>query len=126
MNKIRRWLTPPTFEDEQKSRIALMLHIILLTVLAATFLVMIVSWLGDHILTPPLMAIGMGLTMAAIWFMRRGHLTWAGLIFLLSFTAFLTLLMHAGDGVPCVVDARIFRVVFNEAFYNPPHLQFLE
>ncbi len=99
MNKISNLLRAPIFENEQKNRIAYILHIILLTVLVAIFMILIVGCLTDQPLTSKLMAIGMGLILVAIWFLRRGYLTQASLIFLLSFLAFLTLLAHSAGGV---------------------------
>ncbi len=99
MNKISNLLKPPIFEDEQKNRIAYMLRIILLTMLVALFLVMIVAWLSDYTLTLYLMVIDIGLLLVTIWFMRRGYLMRASLIFLLSLAAILTFLAYSNDGI---------------------------
>jgi len=96
---IRNWLIPPKFDNEQKSRIAYILHIILLTMVAASFLFMIVAWLSDYTQLLRVMVIGIGLLLTAIWFTRRGYLTQASLIFLLSFLALLTLLAYTNEGV---------------------------
>ncbi len=98
MKKIRNWLTAPVFEDEQKTRIAFMQHIFLLTVLVACFLILLVSWLSGGKITPPAMVLGMGLVLIALWVLRRGYLTQAGLIFLLGFLAFLTFLAFISNG----------------------------
>lgn len=84
--QLRRWMTPPVFaEDEEKTRIARLLYIILIVVMALVMMFSVPAFL----LTPEIGRILIEILLA-IWavlmliLLRRGHVYLAG--FLLSFT----------------------------------------
>ncbi len=86
MQKIfRNLLTPPVFEDAEKTRLARLLHVILITVMS----LLIVFSIPAFVLTPQLSRLLIELTLAGwsifmLFLMRRGYVRAAG--FLMSLT----------------------------------------
>jgi signal transduction histidine kinase/putative methionine-R-sulfoxide reductase with GAF domain len=87
------------FEDEEQNRIARILHLILFTLLIASGLITLITWLLGRTLTPWLTLVGSVVIVAAMWLMRRGYLAQSGLLVLFTFWGILTFLAYYGDGI---------------------------
>jgi signal transduction histidine kinase len=97
---LRRYLSPPIFEDEEQNRVVRLLNIFLWTTLIAAGLMSVVLW-------------GFGGASRGIWFtiliilmtpvsmglMRRGHLTASASMILLAVAVLLIYLPFRGDGL---------------------------
>jgi hypothetical protein len=86
---IKRILAPPTFEDEEKSRVARLLNVVVLAVLAAaiTIFVIVAVFYGrssapDLLFTSLTAAIFVPLTLGLLLLVRRGYLPIPAIILL--------------------------------------------
>jgi two-component system cell cycle sensor histidine kinase/response regulator CckA len=103
-SRIKRMLTPPVFEDKEKTRIARILGIILWSVVAVVS-VLIVTWLitgKSHELGPYafvantfIIAVAIGL----LFLIRKGYLKSAGFIFVAFIWSNITFQAFTSDGV---------------------------
>lgn len=97
LERIRSWFTPPVFEDEDKTRAAALLNMMLWIVGLAAFLV--VGWLvslgasldASWLFTALTCGLLLSLVTALLWALRRGHILWAGIPFLLVIWGVVTL-----------------------------------
>lgn len=99
MPKFYQWLTPPTFNSNEQTRIARILHVILLTLLIGSASITVVIWFNNRPVTPWITLTGTIVTAVAIWLMRIGYLYQAGSLVLLAFLGILTLLAYKGYGI---------------------------
>lgn len=103
-SRIKRMLTPPVFEDKEKTRIARILGIILWSVVAVVS-ILIVTWLitgKSHELGPYafvantfIIAVAIGL----LFLIRKGYLKSAGFIFVAFIWSNITFQAFTSDGV---------------------------
>ena len=96
MNRIRQFITPPIFEDEEKTRTAGLLNIILIAVFViASALTLVVGLLGSADM--PSLATGAATAVWALvlWFvMRRGHVQLASVFLSFMFLVNVTVAVY--------------------------------
>ena len=85
LDNIRRLLAPPVFEDEDKTRVAVLLNTILwiLTAIAGVAALFFL-FLPDAALYLPLVGVFLLGYIVSMWLMRQGRLSAASLLFLVS------------------------------------------
>jgi len=101
LNRIRMFVTAPVFEDEDETRTARLLYVVLLTFFVAIVLVIVASLIADGLpsdsgdlflpLSSIILAVVMGGLLACV---RRGYLRWPSIIFLFLLWAVVTLWMY--------------------------------
>lgn len=100
LKRLRSFLMPPVFDDEDKQRKAALLHAILLVMLGVAVLIylLLVSFS-----TPTFAAIGAGLVLAfdllAMVFLRKGRVQLAGQLFVWTLWAFLAGMSYFMGGI---------------------------
>ena len=104
VSRIKDLLTPPVFEDEEKSRIARILGIILWSVIAvvgALILIWLVTGKSDQLGPYAFVANGVIIAVAIglLFLIRNGHVKPAGLIFVIFLWANITFQAYTSDGV---------------------------
>lgn len=105
MHAIRHLLTPPTFSDPEQTRIARVLHNILVTVFVAVVLVVIMSLITERLITVSTLSLYLLATVGSFILSRYGYLRLASLIIVLGFLALLTYLLWQGNGIHDVAIA---------------------
>ena len=99
LNKIKSSLEPPTFGDEEKDRVARMLNIVLLALLAASVLSAITNWMVGYYTVVVVVLLGIIPTLIAYWLMRHGHFTQASILELGLMLLITMVLLLYGNGV---------------------------
>jgi two-component system cell cycle sensor histidine kinase/response regulator CckA len=94
----RSWLTPPTLEDEEKRRIASLLHLMSLTLLAVSATTAVIALVFSHTRSALTLIIGSAGPIGALWLTRHARLKAASLLLLLVFLGVLTILLYNSDG----------------------------
>jgi len=97
-DSIRRFLSPPIFEDEEQTRIAGLLHAFALALLVACTLAMISSLLFGYGVIAWVVVIGMLGPGGALYLAHQRRLTFASLFLLLSLLVLLDMLLYMTDG----------------------------
>jgi PAS domain S-box-containing protein len=100
-NRIRAWLSPPVFEDGEKTRVASLLNTMLLTILASAAAYVVatpfviphpaLSWLSTGMAVVPILS--------ALFLMRRGRVRLASALLCLVMWSAVTLLTVFSGGV---------------------------
>jgi PAS domain S-box-containing protein len=113
LTRIRKWLAPPVFEDEDKTRAARMLNTTLLAVLAIVVMAGIASplvftelWQGWAF-----MSIAALLALGGLLLMRRGHVRLAAGLFSYGVWALHTLLAFISGGMSSFIPASGYMFV---------------
>ena len=99
MTRARRLISPPVFRDPEQTRIASLIYLISLTLLAASILAAISSQLFGYYRPASALIIGAGGVLGVLGLTRRGHLRYASLLLLLMFLGVLNYLLYVGDGI---------------------------
>ena len=102
MNHLSTWLRPPRFEDEEKTREAFLLHVILWALIAVPILFLAYTLLFSQetkgrALTQALCGVVVNAFLLAL--LRRGHVRTASIIQIVSFWIFFTGTALTGAGV---------------------------
>jgi GAF domain-containing protein len=103
---IRQFLAPPTFEDEEKTRVAWLLNIVLLALVASSLFITLAA-VGVHVFRPDsetaftlLSGIIMTVVFAALWFLeQRGHLQLASIVVVSITWALITIWIYTVSGL---------------------------
>ncbi|MBN1976078.1 MAG: GAF domain-containing protein [Anaerolineae bacterium] len=106
--RIRKFLAPPVFEDEEKTRVAALLNTILLAffVIASVFTVVAGLSVSTTTVTSLLIGSGTGILSLALWFaMRRGYVRLASLLFSIIVMAGITLALYSSGNVQSSMSA---------------------
>jgi uncharacterized membrane protein len=99
VDRIKSFLAPPTFANEEENRIAGILNAILLTLLTAGIVMtMIMALFGERITTITLFIAVSGLFIC-YGVMRHGHLQITGILVLLVLIIMVVAILLAGTGV---------------------------
>ena len=89
--RLRQWCVPPQFSDEEETRLAGLLHIILLSTIAALIIFILVSQLMGASLKATAINSGIVVVTAGLWFgVRQGHAKFVGWISILVIWGFFT------------------------------------
>jgi signal transduction histidine kinase len=111
--RIHRFLSPPLFDDEEKTRIARLLQVVLLAMIVGTFLIglalPIISPNRLHRLGLNIAVIGFGL--AHLVLLRRGHVRWAANGFAVFLWAIVTYASATTGGINSTVFAGFVLVI---------------
>ncbi len=99
LGRIRQWLAAPTFEDEEKSRVAGLAHVMCLVLLVAAAAGAVVAAADHYVESALMLAVGAAGALCALWLLRRGHLVSASMLVLLFFLAVLVGLLYVGSGI---------------------------
>ncbi len=99
LSQIKRWVAPPIFEDEEKSRVAAILNIILLTILAASVPVIIIGLQVQNPNTLPAVATTDVIVLISLWLVHRGHLTLPSYLIPLMMLGVITCILYGGQGI---------------------------
>jgi len=97
--RLRRWITPPSFDDEEQSRVAGLLYLTSLALLAVAILTAVGSAMVGHLATAQALAVGALGPLAALWLTRRGRLRAAGFTGFAIFLGVLDYILYIGDGI---------------------------
>ncbi len=97
--KIQPLLKPPVFADAEQTRVAGLLHVVSLTLLAALALTAIAGALLGHLRVAEALATGILGPLASLWLMRRGRLRAAGLAPLMVILVILNYFLYRADGL---------------------------
>jgi GAF domain-containing protein len=115
---IRQFLAPPTFEDEEKTRVAWLLNIVLLA-LAASSLLITLAAVGVHFLRPDsataftlLSGIIMTVIFAALWFLgHRGHLRLVSIVVVSITWALITIWIYTVSGLSGDESSLVYALI---------------
>lgn len=95
---LKNWLTPPHFSEFSTNLSARILHIILLTVGAACFLVLIPSLFLGYTGNIVAMIFGISMVIIALYLSRRGRIQVASMILVVAMLVAITFLQIQGQG----------------------------
>ena len=103
-NWLKKQLAPPVFEDEEKTRIARILGIILWTIVAvvgALIIVWVATGRSDDLGPYAFLANGIiiGVSIGLLFLIRKGHVKTAGLIFVIFLWINISFQAFTSDGV---------------------------
>ncbi len=99
LNSMRKMFAPPVFEGEEKTRVARILHSVLMVGILATIGVAIASAArGDRTTVVVMLVTSLFLVMSLGW-VRRGNLTLPSVIVPLLAVGAVTFIVSIGDGV---------------------------
>ncbi|RPH60188.1 MAG: PAS domain S-box protein, partial [Chloroflexi bacterium] len=98
-SRLLTFLSPPVFDDEENTRIAKFLHFIILTVFTIAMLTALTDSLAGVLTTAYVLGAGISPLGIAYWLLRRGHVTVASYIVVVSMIAAITVLLSVGQGI---------------------------
>jgi PAS domain S-box-containing protein len=96
---LRVLLSPPVFDDEEKSRIARFLHIVVVTIVSVSVLVGIIDALAGVFTTAYMLSIIVLPLLVVFWVARHGRVTLASYIMVVSMVVAITVLLSVGQGI---------------------------
>jgi PAS domain S-box-containing protein len=101
--KIFSLLSPPDFGDEEKNRVAEILHVIALSILSGfTTLVLLRAIAGQYQFVVQTLLVG-AMIILSIVFLRKGHLQWAEGLLLWTVMGFITYLLFTAGGLHNII-----------------------
>lgn len=97
--QIKQLLSPPLFEDKEKSYSAGIINIIVLTVLAASILTLVSTAAFSTLTEDTIVLLGIAIvsSLVALWILRRGYLKLAGTLVALMISGVVTYSLFTGD-----------------------------
>jgi signal transduction histidine kinase len=109
----RRFISPPIFDDEEKTRVARLLRVILFAIIVGTVLLgLSLPLIAPERLSRGLINVFIVLVAIGDWFLaRRGYVRQAALLFAFSIWAIVTFASLTGGGVTSTVFGGYFIVV---------------
>lgn len=99
LNSVRKLLTPPVFEDEEKTRLARILHNVLWVSLAGITAFVILSLTQGSVEATATMVTSDFLILASLGLLYRGRLTFPSLVVSLTGLAAVTFILITGSGI---------------------------
>ncbi|MBN1953575.1 MAG: GAF domain-containing protein [Anaerolineae bacterium] len=111
---MKQFFAPPIFEDQNKTRVASLLNVMLLTILAATVVgtaIVIPLEPGEFVFN---LAFGVVLTLLVLWLrwlVRRGRLQFVGTVLSTVLWISITILIYMGNGIRDPIMSGYFLVV---------------
>jgi PAS domain S-box-containing protein len=99
LNSIRKLLTPPVFEDDEKTRLARIVHNVLWVSLLGIGVFLILSLTQDSGIATTVMGVSVALILASLALLYRGYLTFPSLVVPLTGLAAVTLILITGSGI---------------------------
>jgi two-component system cell cycle sensor histidine kinase/response regulator CckA len=96
---LKRYLQLPHFLNEDKDRIAGFLHILLLTILLASTLIILIALVNNWLPTLQLIGVVFGLTLISIVLLHFGYLKLVSVLTVLYLTFSLSYSAYIGDGI---------------------------
>jgi PAS domain S-box-containing protein len=97
--KLRKFLTPPEFEDEEKSRITRLLHPVLITLLLASIISGIILWFVGPRIDSFALWIGSIIMIASLWLEWRGIVQSAFFLVILAMMGVISYIIFVGNGI---------------------------
>jgi diguanylate cyclase (GGDEF)-like protein/PAS domain S-box-containing protein len=106
IERLRRWLQPPDLGNAELNRRAFLLYPILIVLIPCTigFVLVLVLLAPENLLGRNVALTALGIELAAMWLLRRGHVLTAGIGMIFGLWAALTTSIYLGDGVRSVSD----------------------
>ncbi len=98
-HKIRELLTAPSFEDDEKNRIAGLVYLMGLVLLAGAVLAAIGALAVGYALAAQILAAGAGGLLISLWLTRRSRVAASSFLQLLAYLGVLVGLLVLGDGI---------------------------
>lgn len=96
---IKEFLTPPVFEDTEKSRVARLLYVSLLTITTAGFLTTGITWFTGTKTNTLALLIGSVISLFSLFIVRLGKIRLVVYIIIICLLALITLLCLLGFGI---------------------------
>ena len=97
--ELRELLSAPSFDDDEKNRLAGLVYLMGLVLLAGAVLAAIGALAAGYDLTARILATGAGGLLVSLWFTRRGRVAAASFLQLLIYLGVLVGLLVLGDGI---------------------------
>ncbi|RPH60233.1 MAG: PAS domain S-box protein [Chloroflexi bacterium] len=98
--KFWQWIKPPVFEQEEQSRTAVWLHLMLLSIAFTSIIIAVTTlFISQTPATTSIALIVFIISVIALWFNRQGKLTAATFILLFSLLGTATYALYTGNGI---------------------------
>ncbi|MBN2547587.1 MAG: PAS domain S-box protein [Anaerolineales bacterium] len=98
-SKIRAALKPPAFLDEERDRLARILTVILITLLFASLVVAVITYISGNMSSAYALLGGGLVAVFSLWLTRRGMVRLASFLVLLMFLIMTTFVLFNGNGI---------------------------
>ncbi|MBI5563922.1 MAG: PAS domain S-box protein [Chloroflexi bacterium] len=97
--RLKQALTPPTMVDEEQTRVARIVHTIIVALVLIALVVIAADLTIGYLVGIPSLVIGLGLGLLAWGVLRRGQLSAAALLVLLTTLGVVTVQLYIGQGI---------------------------
>ncbi len=122
LNQLQTFFAVPAFADDEQARLAGLVNVLSLAVLAICLIAAVSSAMFGYFLSGGVLVVGAFGPLGALWLIRRRHLRTASLALLLEVLVLLNILVYVGDGVHDVVVLAYPALILIAALFLPRRL----